>query len=339
MPAGLGGGGAVHIALETTMGEFVPPSNDGVWVPITSEDFVYNEDKYYSPQIRQQTIVSSVEQSYYHIGGTLGFEVDVNYAPYFMVCSRHNIEEAGGVLRVSPGSQGSAVGGGAGTQPRTLSITIFRNNKGFGYAGCVVSTWEETIDNGVLKWSLGMLGLSETDTDDLDTFDVPWLDPSLFGAAAHAILIDEADPDPAFADDPTVDFNGWTFRSDFNGAPQNRIVRARSASYISFGETNANYETELDFQNKDDYTSMKDNVTRAIRKESIKMNDGTAPTDWASCDEGMRTQVNRTSFDNYTVALGGMGDLIMARVTGRAIGISAGDAYSIECKGGPTVTA
>ncbi len=43
MPAGLGGGGSVGVAFETTMGTYVAPS---VFVPILDEDFIYTESKY-----------------------------------------------------------------------------------------------------------------------------------------------------------------------------------------------------------------------------------------------------------------------------------------------------
>lgn len=329
MPAGLGGGGAVFVALESTMGTYVPPTGTGVWVPIISETLDYNEDKYYSPQIRQQTIVSSVEQSYYSVGGDLVLEVDANYAPYFMYASRHALTKTGAsapyTYKAVPGSQGSASTAATGVVPRTASITVIRNGVGFGYAGCVVNTWEETIENGVLRWSLGILGISEELPAGLGT--PTWLDPDLFGAAAHSIYLDAAGATPAFTDPYVTNFNGWTFRSDYNGSAQNRIQPQRSASYIAFGETNASYDTELDFLDRTDYDNMKNNVTRAIRKESIK-----GGSTWTAATRGVRTTVNRTSFDSYVVQLGGMGDLIMARVTGRAIGVSGGSAFAIECK-------
>jgi hypothetical protein len=330
VPAGLGGGGSVYVALEPVMGTLVDPlTAGGVWVPIISEDFGYREEKYYSPQIRQQTIVSDVQQSYYHIEGSITIEVDPNFAPYFMYASRHNISKTGATApytyRVVPGSQGAAGSAASGAVPRTLSISIIRNGIGFGYAGCVVNTWEETIENGVLRWTLGLLGLSEADLGGVGT--ATWLNPSLYGADAHSIYLDAAGTSPAFSGAYATNFNGWTFRSDFNGSAQNRIQPLRSASYIAYGETNASYETELDFIDKTDYTNMKNNVVRAIKKESIK-----GGANWAAAVDGVRTIVYRTSFDNYEVSLGGMGDLIMARVTGRSIGIAGGAAYAIECK-------
>lgn len=336
MPAGLGGGGAVFVALEPVMGTLVDPvAGTGVWVPIISEELNYTEDKYYSPQIRQQTIVSDVQQSYYHIEGNIVMEVDVNYMPYFLYSSRHLISKVGATAPYTyafgPGSQGSASGAASGPNARSMSITVERNGVGFGYAGCVVNNWAFTVENGVLRVTMGILGLSESDVPGLGT--PTWLQPSLFGAAAHSIFLDSSGTAPAFAGQFTTNFNGFTFNADFNGSAQNRIQPLRSASYIAYGETNSTYETELDFINKTDYTNMKNNVTRAIKFESIK-----GGANWTAATEGFRIIIRRTSFDNYTVPLAGMGDLIMATTTGRNIGIVGADAYTIEVKSPVNIT-
>jgi hypothetical protein len=329
MPAGLGGGGWVAISLETAMGVYQPPVTAGtVWVPILDESFVYTEDKYYSPQIRQQTIVSDVQQSYYHIEGDIHMEADPNFLPYFLYCSRHNITKTGAaapfVYKFTPGSQGS-VFTGTGANARTASITVVRNGVGFGYAGCVAAGYEFTLDNGVLLVTFNMLGLSETDVGSLGT--PVWVDPKLFGAASHSIFVAASAVTPTWTSN-NVNFNGFTFTANFNGAAQNRVVPNRAATYISFGETEANYNTELDFIDKTEYTNYKNASTRAVKLESLR----NAAVDFATATEAFRIQINRTAYDSYTVPLSGMGDLIMATTTGRAIGIAGGSAYAIEVK-------
>src|SRR5882724_7599034 len=75
--AGLGGLNSVYIDLESVYGTYQSPvAATGVWVPILDENLKYTETKYYSPQIREQTIASDVKQSFYHVEGDIHMEVD-----------------------------------------------------------------------------------------------------------------------------------------------------------------------------------------------------------------------------------------------------------------------
>jgi hypothetical protein len=336
VPAGLGGQGWMAISLETTMGTYQDPSTAGsVWIPILSENLHYQEDKYFSPQIRQQTIVSSVEQSYYHVEGDIRLEIDPNFMPYLYYCSRHNITKTGAsapyTYKFALGTQGSAATG-TGANPRTASITIVRNNVGFGYFGCVFGGYELTVDNGVLIATLNTLGLGEQLPVALGT--PAWVDPHLFGAAAHAVYIDASGTTPAFAS-TDITHNGWTFTANMNAAAQNRIQRQRSASYISYGESEISYTTELDFLARTEYDNMVNNTVRAFRFESVR---GAPGTTWTTATEGHRVTIRRTAYETYEVGLAGLGDLIMAAVTGRVIGIAGADAYDIEVKSSANIT-
>jgi hypothetical protein len=329
MPAGLGGAGWLAITLETTMGTYLPPTTAGtLWVPILDESFIYTETKYFSPQIRQQTIVSDSEQSFYHIEGDIHMEVDPSFMAHFLYCSRHNIAKDTVthspqiVYKFTPGQQGSASTAASGAVARSASITIVRNGVGFGYAGCVMGGYIFTINNGVLECTLNGFGLSETTPGALGT--PAWIAPSLFGAAAHAVYVDVASIAPAFAA-ADLNFNGYTFTNTFNAAAQNRLTPSRAATYISYGETDATYSTELDFTSKTEYTNMVNNAARSVRFESLK-----GGATWATATSGFRISINNSVYNTYTVNLSGMADLIMATVEGRAIGIAGGDAYSIE---------
>ena len=323
MPAGLGGGGSVGIALESTMGTYVAPT---VYVPILSESLRYTEEKYYSEQIRQQTIVSDVKSGYYHVEGDIEMEADPRYLPYFLYASRHIIAKTGAgpfEYKFTPGSQGSASTAASGAVSRTASITIVRNEVVFGYAGCVVGGYEFMVEDGVLRVTLNVLGMSEAvQSNPSET----WLAPDLLGADAHRVYLAASAVTPAFGA-VDVNFNGFTFRANFNAEAQNRIHAQRSASYISFGITEAEIESELDFLDRADYDNMVANATRAIKLEST--NGG---VDFASATSAVRLQANRTSYDAYDIGLEGMGDLIMAGFTGRIIGITGGDAYQVEVK-------
>lgn len=327
--AGIGGNNSVYVVLEDTYGTYIDPgdgADSGVWVPILSENFVYTENKYYSKQIREQTIDSDVEQSYYHIEGDLVMEVDANYLPFFLYASRHTVTKTGMgpyVYSAAPASYGSTYPGGTA---QGLSITIDRNGNGFGYAGCVVNQWAFTIEDGVLRVTMSMLGLSEQEPADMGT--TSWIDPSLFGAAAHAVYLDDPGTAPTFATADTT-HNGFTCTLNYNAAPQNRIVRSRAATYIAYGETEASYTTELDFITRDEYDDFVAATKRAIKFESIK--GGTGAT-WALAGEGCRVIFHNSAYDAYTVDTTDIGTLIMAEVTGHGLQQTGGVPFVIECK-------
>lgn len=331
MPAGLGGGGKVGIAFETTMGTYVAPT---IFVPILSESLMYNEDKYYSEQIRQQTVVSDVKQSFYHVEGDIEMEVDPTNLPYWMYASRHTIAKSAGppyTYTYTPSSAGSASTAAGTTTPKTLSITIVRNSVVFGYTGCVVGSFEFVLgmDDGVLRCTMSVLGLAEA----VQTSPSPsWSTPDLLGAAAHQVYLAASAAAPTFGAADTG-FNGFTFRANYNAEAQNRINTLRSASYISYGITEAEIESELDFLTRTDYDNMVANTTRAIKLESA--NGGAT---FSAGTSGVKLQGNRVSYDTYEVGLEGMGDLIMAGFTGRCVGINAGNPYQIEVKSSANIT-
>ncbi len=324
MPAGLGGGGKVGLAFEETMGTYEEPT---IFCPILDEALIYTEDKYYSPQIRQQTIVSDVKPSFYHVEGPVNMEVDPNIMPYWLYASRHNIVKSGTgpyTYIYTPSNAGSVDSDDADdTAPKTLSITVVRNDVVFAYVGCVVSQFEFSIEDGVLLCNMDVIGMGEA-TQSAPT--PTWVAPNLFGADAHRVYVAASGTTPSFSTADTG-FNGFTFRVNYNAEAQNRIRADRQASYISFGETEAEIESELDFIDKTEYDNFKAAATRAIKLEST--NGGAT---FAAASSAIRLQGNRVAYDAYDVALEGMADLIMAGFTGKMIGIAGGSAFEIAVK-------
>jgi len=329
MPAGLGGGGKVGIAFETTMGTYTAPT---IFVPILSESLRYTEEKYYSEQIRQQTIVSDVKSGYYHVEGDVEMEADPTNLPYWLYASRHTIAKSGTgpfVYSFTPSSAGSASTASGVTTPKTLSITIVRNGVVFGYTGCVVGGFEFSIEDAVLRVTMNVFGLAEA----VQSAPSPtWPAADLLGADAHRVYLAAAAATPSFTT-ADVNFNGFTFRANYNAEAQNRIRADRGASYISYGITEAEIESELDFLDRTDYDNFVNNTQRAIKLEST--NGGAT---FAAATSAVRLQGNRVSYDTYDIGLEGMGDLIMAGFTGRMVGIVGGPAYEIGVKSPATIT-
>lgn len=328
--ADIGGAGAVYVGIESAYGTPNDPAAAGVgtWVPVLNESLVYTEpNRYYSEQIRQEAIHSDVKQSYYHVEGDIVMEVDAHFMPYFLTASRTTVVKTGAgpyTYTVTPSKKGSTYPGGTA---KGISIGIIRNGVGFLYVGCVVNQFAFTVEDGVLRCTLSILGLKEQSFV-AGSATPAWIAPSLFGADAHAVYVDTSGLTPAFAA-PDATFNGYTNTINNNGEPQNRLTRDRSASYIKYGITELSYDTELDFVSRAEYDNFVAANFRAIRFESIKPG-GTGGT-YGAATEAFRITNYKTVYNTYEVDLGGMGDLVMARVNGRAIGITGGSGYKIEC--------
>jgi hypothetical protein len=328
VPAGLSGSGWLGFAFETTKGTYVPPTT---YIPIISESFRYVEDRYFSPQIRQATEVSDVKQGYYHIEGEFEMEADVNFLPYLLHCTRHTISKSAGppyTYTFTPSTAGSTSTAASGQVQRTASITIARNNIEFGYSGCTIGTLRIFLDGGILKMGGTLIG----EKDNTATGDTPtWSAPSLFGADATEIGTAASSTSPTYT--AVFDFNGFEFEANFNGSAQNRIRRDRSASYVSFGETEISLTTELDFIDKTEYNNFVATAQKAIQLESI-----IGGANFTAATQGVRLQVFRGVYETYDLGLSGLGDLIMAGVTMRGIGIAGGTSYKLEVKSPVNIT-
>ncbi len=329
---GLGGGGSLGIGLETTMGTYVPPT---VFVPIMSESLDYNEDKYLSEQIRQQSIHSEAKPSYYHVEGDVEMEADPRFLPYFLYLGRHTATKAGAGpydYKFVPNSAGTASTTAGTTAQKTASITVVKNEEVFGFSGCCLTGFEFSVDtdNGVLMVTWNMMGLNEAEPANPTE---AWVAPDLLGADSHRIYLDVAGAAPGFANPVDVNHNGLTFSASFNATPQNRVRADRGASYISYGITEGTVSAEIDFLDRTDYDNFQDTNKRAIRMESL--NGGAT---LAAATSGVRLQANNYFFNSYTIPLEGMGDLIAADTEGRMLGITGGDAYEVHVKSPSSIT-
>ena len=341
MPAGLGASGYLALTFETAPGTYLPPSTAGtIFVPILSEGLEYNEDKYYSEAIRQQTIANDAKNSYYHAEGDIVWEVDTKFLPYFLYISRMTPAKTGAgpyVYTFTPASTASAPLSGdtvtGVTNRRTASITVIRNGIGFGYSGCTVGSWAFTIENGVLRATMSVFGLAEQDPGANGT--PTWQTPALLGADCHQVFVAAAGTAPTYSGAST-DFNGFTFTINDNPAAQNRIRADRSASYVSYGMTELTIDTELDFVSKTEYTNFRTVVKRAIKMESVQ---GAPATTYATAtDNAVQLQAFNTVYDTYPISLGSASDLIMASTSMRGLAIAGGTAYQIGVKSTASIT-
>ena len=336
MPVDIGANNAVWIGLETTYGTAVDPTaaGVGVWMPILDEALVYTENKYYSPQIRQQAMVSAVVPAPYHVTGPIHFEVDVNYLPYLLYASRHTVVKTGpasGVYTytVTPTGSGATYPGGSA---KGLSILVVRNGIGFLYSGCVIGQWSFTITGGILECTATVTGLAETDPSGATS--PSYIAASLFGADASSIYLDAAGLTPAFAS-ASVLFDGYTVDINHNAEAMNRINPTRSANFIKYGVTDVGVTSTVDFLDKTEYNNFKNSTLKAIKLEANKP--GGAGT-FAAATEAVQITNYRGPYDQYTVDTKGMADLVSAAVNFKSLAIAGGSGYKIVCKSPVNIT-
>ena len=331
----IGANNAVWVGIEPVYGTPSDPTDSGVgvWMPILDEALIYTETKYYSPQIRQQAMVSSVVPAPYHVEGPVHFEVDANYLPYLLYASRHTVTKTG----TGPYTYSAVPTGNGATYPggtaKGVSILVVRNGVGFLYSGCVFGEFAFTINGGVLECTATVLGLAQQDPSAAAT--PSWIDAELFGADAHSIYVDAAGLTPAFAT-LALDFNGYTMTINHAAEAVNNINPARAANFIKYGVTEATLATTLDFVDKTEYDNFEASTLRAIKLESCRP--GGTGSDFASATEAVRITNFRTAYDQCTVDTKGMADLVSADFTMRSLGISGGSGYKIECKSPVSIT-
>jgi hypothetical protein len=333
MPIGVGGQGYVAIVPEVTMGTYLDPSTTGaIFMPIISESLEYNESKYVSSQIRQSVIASEIAESYYHVEGDIVFEVDTAFLPILLYASRHTIVKTAGPpikYEFTPNPIGYATTG-TGANMRTLSITVVRNGVGFGYSGCIGSSFEFSIESGVLRCTMHVVGLAEQTPAALGT--PTWTASKLLGADANSIYVATGGATPTFST-ASVDYSTFSLTINHNAEAMNRIVPLRSAQYVRYGETEITGSTELDFINKTEYNAFVAGTKKAVRLESI--GDALA---FAASSNAVRIDVNNAYYETYPVALSGMADTIMAGATIKGLQPAGGNAYKITVMSTTSIT-
>jgi len=327
MAPGIGGGGFVGIAHETTYGTYVAPT---VYVPVLSESFGYNEDKYFSPAIRKSTVVNDVAQNYYSIQGDIDVDVDPATWVYFMYAARHSITKTGSgpyVYTFVPSATASASTGAGATVAKSLSVTVVRNGVVFKYVGCVVGSFNIRIEDGTLKSSMTMVGLGDVsaggDTPPTPTFTAP----AIMGAGAHQIYLDTAGSSPAFAS-PSTTFNSFTATINNNGAPRNRIVASRQASAIVWGEGEYMVTANFDFETRGDYDNVINATARALRMYSN-----------LDANNQVDFKAFRSIYNTYPINLPGIGDVVAADAELRIVNqAGAVGPYSLVVTSPTTIT-
>lgn len=302
MTVGIGAGGILGFALESTPGTYVAPTK---FVPINSESIKWMQETNWRRPIRQVAGVVGAVAGRGHVEGSIEMEAFEDVVPYFLDCARSSVVKTG-----STNYTYTCTPTAAAVPTKTMSITIVRNGVTFGYVGCIVSSFTFTVDNDLLMFNVNMQGTSEATQS---TPTPSWVTTVPFGHGQYNIQIPTASQ--------VFDCDGFEFTVEDNAEVQFRLKNTAGSQFSSFGERSVQLSTERDFQNRTEYDAFKALTSDAITILATK-----------GANNSIQIDVPVAIKDTYEVGLSGQGELIRASVAWQGVTDGAGKDYQLTIK-------
>jgi hypothetical protein len=302
---GIGAGGFMGVAIETTPGTYLAPTK---FVPIMNETLQYQQETIWRRPIRQSADIVGAVDGNVHVEGDISMEAFEDVVAVMLYAARTSVVKTG----AGPNYVYTVTGTAAAIPVKTLSITVVRNGIVFAYTGCVLSSFTFTIEDGLLMFNTSILGRDEAVQSAPTATWVATQTP--FGAGKYNIQI------------PTTtqvfDADGFEFQVDDNAEAQFRLKdTGRGAQFISYGERSITLSTERDFENRTEYDAFK-----ALTAQSITL----------LASKGVNNSISLTIpaaiKDTYELGLSGQGDLIRASIAYNATLDATANAYTIVVK-------
>lgn len=304
MALGIGGGGQLGIALETTPGTYVAPTK---FVPITSESLTYEQETVWRRPIRRAVGVVGAVAGNSSVSGDIEMEAFEDVVAIMMYASRTAIVKSGAVnftYAVTPSE--------VAVPTKTMSITIERvTGEVFAYVGVVVSSFKFGINDGLLTFSVSVVGRDEAS----QSAPTPtWPTTTPYGAGMYSVEIPTATP--------VTDTDTFEFSVEDNAEAQFRLKSTgRGASFVAYGERSVGLSLERDFLTRSDYDAFKAMTSQTITITASK-----------GVNNSISILVPVAVKDTYEVSLGAQGDLVRASIEYVGVINSSGDEYNLTVK-------
>lgn len=302
MALGIGGGGVLGVAFESTPGTYVAPTK---FIPFTSESIKYSQSNVKRRPIRANAGLIGVVPGNSMIDGDIEMEALEDCILYFLYAARTSVNKSGTTnftYAVTPAAA-SAV------PSRTLSISIERvDGVVTAYTGCVVSSFKFGISDGLLTFGCSIVGREEASQSALTE---TWPTTTPFGAGMYSIEIPTASA--------VTDTDTFEFSVEDNGEAQHRLKSTgRGADFVKFGERAVSLTLERDFTSRTDYDAFK-----AVTAQSVTI----------SATKGVNNSITilmpSAIKDTYEVSIGGQGDLVRASIAYDATISGANPEYTV----------
>lgn len=280
---GIGGGGAVGIAVETTSGTFEAPTK---WFPVLSSNLMQQQATVYRRGIRQTVDAFGALPGNEHISGDLEVEFLHDTFVYFMIAARTNITKSGSApdfkYEIDPADDANTA--------ETLTIVEIKNSEVFAYTGCAVSSFTMSVSDGVPVVTFAIIGNTEATNTATPTFTT--IAPT--GAGQWTFAVD---------DTATTEVDTFEFSVDDAGEPQFRLRDdTRGATWVKYGERNTVLTFDRDFTSRAEFDAYK-----ALTEVDFKIDARSSTT------RGYQIHMPRGVRSTYEIPLGGQGDVIRAR--------------------------
>jgi len=283
MAVTVGGQGVLGVAIEAVQGTWLTPAK---FIPILSESLEFVEDKVMRKPIIGVNDPFAAKQGFTHIEGDIVFELTADTLIYFLYAMNMSIVKSGSgtyTYTCTPSTYS--------TPNKTLSITVVRNDVVFGYAGCIVSSLEVTMQDNIMVGTMTIMGMTETSqTEPTPTW--PTTD-----VAGPGIV------DIKFGGTSRTDCDSFSISIDDGAEPfyPIRTGGIRSAKEIRFGEREVTLSFDLDFENNTDYTAFKAQTQPAVIVQATIAADNDIKFDFKKC-----------TWMNYAPVLSAVGDIVRA---------------------------
>jgi hypothetical protein len=300
---GIGAGGFLGFALEAVPNTYVPPTK---FIPIQSESLAYAQETQWRRPIRQTASVLGGVPGDVSIAGDIAMEAFASTLPLLLQAARTTVTKTGiapdpFVYSFVPTDQAVA--------SKTVSFTVVRNDQVFGYTGCVLSSFNFTVDAGRLMFNMSVVGSDE----EAQAAPVPsWDDDVPFGAGSYKLEIPTATQ--------IFDADTFTFTVENNAEPQYRLKdTGRGAQFMKYGENNATLALDRDFHDRVTYEEFK-----ALTDEEISILASNGD------DDQILLKMGKSIKSEYTLGLSGQADLLRSSLTYQAVLDDVGLPYSID---------
>jgi hypothetical protein len=288
-------------------------SNSGTYVapakffPFNSENLKFQQSTIWRRPIRKSADIIGAVPGDVHIEGDIEIEALEDVVPYFLFASRTAVVKTGTsnyTYTFTPTP--------AALPQRTLSITVERNTGVvFGYVGCVVGQFKFSITDGILMFTVSVVGRDEaSQSTPTPTFTTT----TPFGAGQYDMQIPTASS--------VFDLDQFEWSCNDNATPQYRLKSSgRGAQFISYGERALTLTCERDFDTRADYDAFKALTSQSVTMAAVK-----------SVNNSITLLTPASIKDTYELALSGEGDLVRASIQYQLVIDGSGKSFQIDVK-------